>query len=413
MSEQERTAVVIAIGDELLSGETVDTNSNYVDTRLEGWGWTVIRHIAVPDDEAAIADAYQDASRRARLVVSTGGMGPTMDDLTLSGLARALGRSLVLNEEALADLERKFARFGVRMTPNNRRQVMVPETSEILTNEVGSAPCVTASLDGATVFALPGVPSEVRWLFENRVGPRVEGPPRVHRRVLRTIGLGESRLESQIRDAIDANPTVKFGFRTLGAENQVKLAAEGPDAVRALDEAEAAVRAIAGDRLFGSGTDDLAALVGSALKAAGHTVSTAESCTGGLVAKRLTDTPGSSAYVVGGIVAYANQIKVDFLGVDPATLDAHGAVSEEVARQMALGVRGRLKTDWGLSATGVAGPGGGTPEKPVGLVWIGLAGPDGVSTRKLNRPGNRDNIRDGTAKILLHWLLNAVRGSTS
>ena len=409
-----RRAVVLAIGDELLSGETVDTNSSYLDGRLEALGWQVVRHITVADEVSAIAEAFRDAAGRADLVVSTGGLGPTQDDLTMTGLAEALGCSLVLHEAVLASLEARAARRGWTLTPNNRRQAMIPADGEVLTNEVGSAPAVTATLSNASIYAMPGVPSEVRWLFENRVAARITWPTRkVVRRLIKVIGTGESRLEHTLNGVVERHRDVRFGYRTAGAENHVKLASLGSKAELHLDAAETDVRAVLGDTVFGRDDETLAEVVGAALKAAQQTVATAESCTGGLIAKRLTDVPGSSAYVVGSVVAYANEVKVAMLGVDPAVLEAQGAVSEVVAGQMAAGVRDRLGTDWGLSATGVAGPGGGTPDKPVGLVWIGLAGPDGVQTRALQRPGNRDNIRDGTAKILLHWLLNSVRGSTS
>ena len=407
-------AVVLAIGDELLSGETVDTNSSYLDARLEACGWRVVRHIAVPDDEAAIADAFRIAAGLGRLVVSTGGLGPTQDDVTVAGLARALGVARVHSAEVWAAIETRFAAFGRTPTDNNRRQAMVPQSADVLLNEVGTAPGLAARLDEAEIYVMPGVPSEVRWLMKHQVEPRIARPlPVVHRRVIKVVGMGESMLEQALRRSIDARPAVRFGFRTTGAENHVKLAAYGLGGVAQLDEAEAAVRTALGDAVFGRDHESLAEVVGAALKAAGQTVATAESCTGGWVAKRLTDVPGSSAYVIGGVVAYANEVKTAMLGVDPAVIEAHGAVSEEVAGQMAAGVRARLGTDWGLSTTGVAGPGGGTATKPVGLVWVGLAGPGGVQTRRLHRPGNRDNIRDGSVKILLHWLLNAVRASTS
>lgn len=407
-------AVIVAIGDELLSGETVDTNSSFIDAQLERWGWRVVRHLTVSDDAPAITEAFRESAKRADLVISTGGLGPTQDDLTLAGLAEALGTELVLHPEILAAIEARFARRGWTVSPNHRRQAMVPADTEVLPSEVGTAPCVAAVLEGANVFVLPGVPSEVRWLLEHRVKPRIAGPaPVVQRRLIKVIGIGESRLETLLGDVITEHDAVRFGFRALGAENHVKLAAFGPDAADRLERAEAAARSVLGGAVFGGGEDDLAAAVGRALRAAGQTVSTAESCTGGLVATWLTDVAGSSAYFVGGVVAYANTVKVDALGVDPQVLAVHGAVSEPVARQMAAGVRERLGTDWALSATGIAGPGGGTPEKPVGLVWTGLAGPDGVETRALHRHGTRANIRQGSAKIMLHWLLNSVRGSTS
>ena len=409
-----RFAIVLAIGDELLCGETVDTNSSYLDGRLEAHGWRVVRHLTVPDDEEAIAEAYAESSQRAELVLSTGGLGPTQDDLTMAGLGRALGSPLALDPVAWAAVEARFAKHGWTMSPNNRRQAMVPEAAEVLVNEVGTAPGVTAVLNGAAVYAMPGVPSEVRWLMNHRILPRLgDAAPAVERRAIKVIGIGESKLETELEGVIAGHPYVRVGFRTAGVENHVKLAAFGAGASARLDAAERAVRETLGDRVFGRENDDLSEVLARALIDAGMTVATAESCTGGLIAKRLTDVPGSSAYMLGGVVAYANGVKVDLLGVDPSDIAAHGAVSEPVAAAMAAGIRTRLGTDWGLSATGVAGPGGGTPEKPVGFVWIGLAGADGVQTRAIRRPGGRINVRDGTAKILMHWLLTKVRESTS
>ena len=407
-------AIVVAIGDELLSGETVDTNSSFLDRCLERWGGRVLRHVTVPDDEAAIAAAFRESAADADVVLSTGGLGPTQDDVTLGAFAAALDSELAIDEPARASLEARFAKRGWPVGPNQLRQVTVPVKGRVLLNGVGLAPAVAAELDGATIVVMPGVPSEVRWLMDHRVrdvlGAR---PPQVQRRLLKTVGIGESRLETTLETVIRDHAAVRFGFRALGAENHVKLAAFGATATAELDAAEAAARAVLGPAVFGGEDDDLSVVVGAALKAAGQTVATAESCTGGLIAKRLTDVPGSSAYVVGGVVAYANEVKTALLDVDPAVIEAHGAVSEPVARQMAEGVRRRLGTDWGLSATGVAGPGGGTADKPVGLVWIGLAGPNGVEARAIHRPGNRLNVRDGTARILLHWLLAEVKTSTS
>ena len=406
--------IIVAIGDELLSGETVDTNSSFIDQRVEQWGGRVVRHIAVADEEPAIVEAYRASAADADLVISTGGLGPTQDDRTLAALARALGSDRAIDEPARAALEARFAARGWAVGPNQLRQVTLPVVGHALLNEVGTAPGVWAELDGARVVALPGVPSEVRWLMEHRVKAIVGSTtPDVQRRVLKVVGVGESRLESSLTEVIEAHPDVRFGFRALGAENHLKLAAFGPEAPARLAAASAASRAVLGEAVFGEGDDDLSVVVGQALRAAGQTVATAESCTGGLIAKRLTDVPGSSAYVLGGAVAYANEVKTALLGVDPMAIAEHGAVSEPVAAQMADGIRRSLKADWGLSATGVAGPGGGTPDKPVGLVWIGLAGPDGVEARRIDRPGGRSNVRDGTVKILMHWLWTKVRSSTS
>ncbi|MEM7676869.1 MAG: competence/damage-inducible protein A [Myxococcota bacterium] len=410
----DRRAVVLSIGDELLSGEIVDTNSSYLDALLEANGWRVVRHLTVPDETAAIAAAFREAATQGSLVLSTGGMGPTIDDLTLTGLADAAGVELALNKTALEALEARFARNGWTLSPNNRRQAMLPEGAEALVNEVGSAPAVKMPLGPAVVFCMPGVPSELRWLMTHRVLPRLTvATPAVRRRLLKTMGIGESRLETVLKDIIDIHPKVRVGFRTLGVENHVKLAAFGPQAVEDLDAIETDIRACLGEDVFGRDEQTLTEALASVLIDAGHTVATAESCTGGLIAKRLTDRPGSSAYMLGGVVAYANAVKTEMLGVEADLIEANGAVSEAVAARMAVGVRRRLHSDWGVSATGVAGPGGGTAEKPVGTVWVALAGPQGVRARCLRRGGDRAQVRDATAKIAMHWLLNAVRASTS
>lgn len=408
----DKRAEILAIGDELLSGETVDTNSSYLDGLLEGWGWTVVRHTTVGDDLDTIAGAFEEAAARADLVISTGGLGPTEDDLTLAALAKALGCELVEHGETLSRIERMFASIGREMTPNNRRQAMVPEEGEVLANDVGTAPAFTAELHGARVFLMPGVPREVRWLMDHRLAERIGGVAgEVTRRTLKVIGYGESKLEHAIRDVVKAHRKVRWGYRTAGLENHVKMMAAGPDRAEVLAKAEADLRAVLGDRIFGADRETFEEAVARTLLDTKVTVATAESCTGGLIAKMLTDVAGSSGYMLGGVVSYANAAKVGMLGVDPEDLAAHGAVSEEVAKQMAGGVRDRLGADYGLSVTGIAGPGGGSEDKPVGTVWVGLASEDGVEARLLKLPGrSRSWIREMTAKAALGMLRRKVLG---
>lgn len=398
-------AVILAIGDELLSGETVDSNSSYLDGLLEARGWSVVRHVTVADEEADIAEAFTEAAARGQLVLSTGGLGPTQDDLTMAGLARALGCPLALHEPTLEFIKARFRSFGRTMTPNNERQAWVPAEGEVLVNEAGTAPGFTAELDGARVFLMPGVPREVRWLMQNRILPLLpEGAVARSRRTLKVVGVGESRLEHDIGAVVKAHPGVRFGYRTLGLENHVKLAAEGEGRVDRLAAAEADLRAVLGARIYGVDDEVLDQVLGAALRAAGQTVAVAESCTGGWAAKRLTDVSGSSAYFLGGVVAYADAVKVGLLGVPQDLLTTHGAVSEPVARAMAEGVRDRLGADWGLSTTGIAGPTGGTPDKPVGLVWMAVSGPSGTISGKVQFPGNREQVRMGTTTAVLDAL---------
>lgn len=397
-------AEILAIGDELLSGETVDTNSSYLDALLEGLGYTVARHVTVPDELEAIAAAYREASTRADLVLSTGGLGPTEDDLTLEGLSMALGCKLVKHEPTLENIRARFRSFGREMTPNNERQAMVPELGEVLDNQSGTAPSFTAKLSRATIFLMPGVPREVRWLMDNRILPRIPKGEPVLRRTVKVIGIGESKVEHEIRSVVRAHKNIHWGYRTLGLENHVKLLARGPDREALIAAAEKDLHAILGERIYGADTDTFAATVGALLKARGATVATAESCTGGLVAKILTDVPGSSAYVHGGVVAYANEAKVDLLGVRIEDIEAHGAVSEVVARAMAEGARTRLGTTFGVSTTGVAGPGGGTEQKPVGMVWLAVAIEGRTEARMIRLPGDREFVRIGAANAALDLL---------
>jgi len=406
-----RRAVIVAIGDELLSGETVDTNSSYLDGLLEARGFKVVRHFTVADEIDDIASVFKDASQLADIVLSTGGLGPTQDDLTMAALAQALGCPLSLHQPTLTRIEALFASFGREMTPNNRQQAMVPELGEVLVNEVGTAPGFTATLHTAQFYLMPGVPREVRWLMKHRVLPRLasDAQPRL-RRTIKVVGLGESRLEQKISEVVRAHPEVRFGYRTLGMENHVKLMAEGAEAEARVAQAEAAVRGLLGEAIYGADEDVLEAVVGDALSAVGQTVGCAESCTGGLVSKRLTDVSGSSRYMVGGIVAYANSVKTQLLGVPEDLLQTHGAVSEPVVRQMAEGVRSALGVDWGVATTGIAGPSGGTEDKPVGCVWMAVAGAGRTESMKLQFPGDREQVRRLTAVCVLNMLRQCVQG---
>lgn len=403
------SAEVIAIGDELLSGETVDTNSSHIDRALEAQGYSVLHHQAVPDDEELIAEALDTACRRSDAVITTGGLGPTQDDLTFASVARCLGVELEFHPPTWDRIVRRFESRGRTPTANNRRQALLPAGGEPILNEAGTAPGFTAEWHGARFFVLPGVPREMRWLLEHAVLPRLPPGEKVQRRTLSAASIGESALEAEIASVVAAHPAVRFGYRTQIFVNQVKLLGRGPHAEEALEAAAAAVRAKLGRRFFGEGDVTLEAATLEALRSAAQTVATAESCTGGYLAKVLTDVPGSSSAVVGGVVAYANEVKVGLLGVDSADLEREGAVSETVARQMASGARDRLGATWGVSTTGVAGPGGGTEAKPVGTVWLALAGPRGVESWRLEwSPRGRDGIRFATVRSALDRLRRSI-----
>lgn len=412
MIQEERlsNAEIIVIGDELLSGETVDTNSNYLDREFEAMGWFVSRHTTVSDDVDEIARAIAEASARADVVVCSGGLGPTQDDLTLEALARALGCELVQNQAVLASIETKFAKIGRTMSPNNARQSFVPAKGEVIDNPVGTAPAFTARLNDADIFLLPGVPRELKWLFDREVKARLStSDRRVHRRTLKVIGFGESRLEHTIKAVVQAHRTkVSFGYRALGLENHIKLMAKGSDAPLSLAAAESDLRDALGGRIFGSDADELIDVVASQLLKRGETVATAESCTGGLIAKTFTDIAGSSQYFLGSCVAYANQIKTGVLQVDEQTLVTEGAVSEAVAAQMADGARKLFGSTWAVSTTGIAGPGGAVDGKPVGTVCIGLSGPNGTETLRQHILGDRSGVRTNTTLLVLERLREKI-----
>jgi nicotinamide-nucleotide amidase len=299
------------------------------------------------------------------------------------------------------------------MTPNNRRQAMVPAKGQVVANDSGTAPAFFAVHERAKIFLMPGVPREVRWLVENRLLDTIgRGDREVTRRTIKVIGIGESKLEDMIKEVVAAHLQVRFGYRTQGIENHVKLMAEGPEREQLLHAAEEDLKRVLEDRIFGKDDDTLEEVVGRALRGARATVATAESCTGGWIAKMLTDQSGSSEYVRGGVVSYANDAKVRLLGVRAEDISEHGAVSEEVVKQMATGVRERLVTDYGIGVTGVAGPTGGTETKPVGTVWIAVASADGVETQLLKLPvRSRDWIREMSARAALGLLRRKILGS--
>ncbi|MBI2376177.1 MAG: competence/damage-inducible protein A [Deltaproteobacteria bacterium] len=414
-SALENRAEILTIGDELVSGETIDTSSNELDKKLEVLGWIVERHTTVRDVELEIAAAIREAAARSRLLVCSGGLGPTDDDLTLAGLARALGVELTLHQPTLDAIAERFRSIGRSMTPNNERQARVPSRGEVLPNPVGTAPAFRAELDGCEIFLLPGVPREMRWLFDNSIAPRVaRGASSTQRRTIRVMGLGESRLEHEVRELVRAHPHVRFGYRTLGAENHVKLAAGGELGAQRLAEAEAAVRSLLGARAFGIDDQDLPSVVGALLESRQETVCAAESCTGGLILELLTERAGASSYVLGGCVTYSNAAKISLVGVRAESLELHGAVSEQVAKEMAEGVRERVGATHAVASTGIAGPSGGTAEKPVGTVFVAAASASGTDVRKLRLPGDRAQIRRGTAlsalDLLRRRILNEAAG---
>ncbi len=404
---------ILSTGDELLTGQIVDTNSAWLMDRLWDLGVMVRRKTLVGDDRADLLAALTETTARADLVVMSGGLGPTEDDLTAECVAAALGVPLEEDAASLAAIRARFEKLGRTMTPNNAKQARFPRGAVILPNRFGTAPGFRVKLQRAELVCLPGVPAEYRGLCEEAVLPRVAASEREvpAARLVKLIGIPESHADQAMRPVMDApeNAGVRFGYRAHWPEIHVKWSVPGPGAEARAERILAAVRRLFGDAIFAEGKQDLPQLVVERLVARAERLAIAESCTGGLVAEMVTSVPGASATFDVGVVAYANEAKTGVLGVDAAVLAAHGAVSEPVARAMAEGARRRAGTTWALAVTGVAGPGGGTEEKPVGTVHLAIAGPDGTRTWARRFPGDRDRIRKTAAYDVLNQLRLLIR----
>jgi nicotinamide-nucleotide amidase len=408
-------AEILTVGDELLRGEIVDSNKSFLSEKLLGIEVETRFHASVNDDPADMRDAFLRAAERSEVVLVSGGLGPTRDDLTVEVLAETFGRKLVQHEPSLRQIEAFFARLGREMAPSNAKQALVPEGAEVLPNPVGTAPGCMLDVGRAVFFCMPGVPRELYRMMEEQVLPRVaarSGAPRAAMRsaLLRTFGLGESNLEDLLAD-VGREEGVLLGFRTAFPDNflrPVARAASAAEAEAKLARACAAIEAKLGPLVYTRGEETLEAVVGRLLAERGLTLATAESCTGGLVGARLTAVPGSARYYRGGVVAYANEAKRDLLGVPEALLREHGAVSGPVAQAMAEGARARLGADLAIATTGISGPDGGTPEKPVGLVWIAFASQQGSEAEQMVFPFDRERHRTITAQTALDWVRRAL-----
>jgi nicotinamide-nucleotide amidase len=411
------TAEILTIGDELLRGEIVDSNKSFLSEKLLAIEVETRFHASVNDDPADMRDAFLRAADRSKVVLVSGGLGPTRDDLTIEVLAETFGRKLVRHEPSLRQIEAFFARLGREMAPSNAKQALVPEGAEVLPNPVGTAPGCMLDVGRAVFFCMPGVPRELYRMMEEQVLPRVAarlggGRGVMRAALLRTFGLGESNLEDLLKD-VGREPGVTLGFRTAFPDNflrPVARAASAAEAEAKLARACAAIEQKLGPLVYTRGEETMEAVVGRMLAERGLTLATAESCTGGLIGARLTAVPGSSRYYRGGVVAYANDAKRDLLGVPEPLLREHGAVSEPVARAMAEGARERFGADLALATTGISGPDGGTPEKPVGLVWIAYASKHGSEGEQMIFPFDRERHRAITAHTALDWVRRALLG---
>ncbi|MEM9414623.1 MAG: competence/damage-inducible protein A [Planctomycetota bacterium] len=412
-------AILLSIGDELVLGQTVDTNAAWLSARLARLGIRTLEHRTIDDGLDTIAQAITETAERCELLIITGGLGPTDDDLTRPALAKAMGVELVTDPASIVALEKFFRGRGREMPERNRVQAEHPQTSTMIENTCGTAPGIDAALGRCRVFVTPGVPREMFAMVERSIEPAVRvmlaesgaSARAILTTKVNTFGSGESDIAERLGPlmARDRNPVV--GTTVAGGIVSVRVRAEFDDAdhaLRELDETVAQVEEHVGALAFGRDETTLQDAVIAELFARKLTVATAESCTGGMIASMLTDVPGSSAAVLGGFVTYANAMKTRQLGVATETIDANGAVSEPVVRAMAEGALERSGADLAVATSGVAGPGGGTPDKPVGTVWMGLAWRDGervvTDARVAHFPGDRDTVRDRSAKCVLQLL---------
>lgn len=373
---------IITTGNEILIGRVIDSNKAWIAERCQMLGHQVIRHASVGDDMASIGEALKAACDRADCVVVSGGLGPTSDDVTVESAAKAFGVSLKLNEKVLRKIQAFFRKTGREMSPSNETQAMIPEGAEILPNEVGTAPGIKVKLGSADVIFLPGVPKELYQIFKDSVIPWLasESEQKFEQRIVRCFGMPESEVAQKL-EGIDVKPA-ELAYQVKYPDILLRLTAYHADqreARAALDAAAAKLAERLGDVIYAVGETSMQEVVGNMLRDAGMTLATAESCTGGLVADLLTDVPGASEYFDRGMVTYSNASKMQMLGVSEETLRANGAVSRETAMAMAEGVRRVSGTSLGISLTGIAGPGGGTSDKPTGTVHMALATPDGTN----------------------------------
>ena len=399
-----QSAEIVAVGTEMLLGDLVDTNTAWLSSRLAALGVSVYRHTTVGDNKQRVVTALREAASRADLVLTTGGLGPTSDDVTNECLGLVAGREMVEYPEARRHVDEMFERFGRKPTSSNYKQALFPEGSKLIPNPLGTAMGALLELDGTLFATFPGVPIEMKRMFEDTLEPlireRTEGS--IISRTLWFTGIGESALAEKVQDFLDASdPTVA----PLAGQGKVRLrvtarAATPEEAKEKIDPVAEEILSRLDEYYFGEDDETLESAVGRLLTERGATLALAESCTGGLLAKRLTDNAGSSAYLMEGLVTYSNESKERLLGVPHELLVEHGAVSEPVARAMAEGVRKSAGTDYGLSVTGVAGPDGGTGEKPVGLVFVGLSDANGTVAEKIDLSAwrrSREAIRERSA----------------
>jgi nicotinamide-nucleotide amidase len=402
------SAEIIAIGSELLTPNFTDTNSNYLTAKLNELGIPVLMKTIVGDDENYLEQALRGSLERTRLVLTIGGLGPTEDDVTKKVVARVLKRQLVLDDAILAGIEKRFKARGVEMPKNNARQALVLTGADVLVNNNGTAPGLWIEEGANHVVLLPGPSAELQSMFEESCEPRyrkLTGNAALARRIFRTTGLPESALDARIAPIYTKYKNIETTILSKPGQVDIRLSAGGKneaEANHAVDELAEKIEAELREYIFTNTEQSLEEVVGAHLVTKQATIATAESCTGGMVAERLTAVPGSSRYYMSGIVTYSNESKIELAGIPPLLLQMQGAVSEEVARGLAEGIRMKIGSTLGVGITGVAGPAGGSPEKPVGTVHIAVAGPVATRHQAFLFPGSRERVRWQAAQAALN-----------
>jgi nicotinamide-nucleotide amidase len=402
---------ILSIGTEIATGQNLDTNSQWLSLRLAEAGIPVHFHTTVDDDLEDNVAVFRLAAARANLVICTGGLGPTADDLTREALAKAAGVELVHDEASFASIREMFAKRNREMPERNKLQALFPAGATPIPNPNGTAPGIWLEIGDSLFVCLPGVPREMFAMFTDWVLPRLRerfgGGQTIVYRILRSFGSGESHIEAMLGDLIRRGRDPEVGITASEATISLRIIASGAthaDAYAKTVPDAAFIRQRLGDLVFGEDDDELQTVVGKLLAEQGKTVATAESCTGGLIGHLLTEVPGSSRYYVGGAVVYSNALKTTLAGVPAAMIEQHGAVSPQVAEALARGCRERFGADYGIGVTGVAGPDGGTPTKPVGLVYVGLAHAGGAEVAVYNWPAERSAVKLRSAKTALNVL---------
>jgi nicotinamide-nucleotide amidase len=405
---------IITIGDEIITGHTVDTNSAYIARQLTAIGFDVKYLSAVGDSVEQMVDAFRLAIKRVQVVVTTGGLGPTDDDITKKAIVKLFKRNLIFHEDVLEDIRARYAQRGIDMPAINQNQALLPQGATFFTNKIGSALGICITENDRVFISLPGVPTEMKQILTDSVIPHLKGirtGPALKVIKLRTTGIIESKLAEMIVPKLKLEPGIKLAYLPSYGGIDLRVMATGENEDEATEKAQKLVRyleSVCGRYIYGGDDDTLEGVVGQLLKDNDKTLAVAESCTAGQLGMLITSVPGSSAYFLGGVIAYSNDVKENQLSVDHDIIKQHGAVSEQCAKAMAEGCRNALGSDYALSVTGIAGPEGGTEQKPVGATFIGLSSVHGTYAREFNFGTHRESNRARAAYAALELLRREI-----